>query len=613
MRFAGCNRIGVLGLLLVVGLVSATPAAAQWAADYPQWTDAKVGEGDADGPSGPAGSTVISYSDLVAGVDADKVRSVTIDHNAISGEFKKGGTFRASIPNDPNLVARLMAHHVEITSAPDDSLTPWDAMAIEVGTLLLLLGLAFYIGAEWHGEHSDHAGGQPINVGRTNARVFDKPGHRVTFAEVAGIDDAQQELAEIVEFLKAPKKFRQLGGVIPKGCLLVGPPGNGKTLLARAVAGEAGVPFYAMPGSAFVEIYVGMGASRVRDLFDQARKTAPSIVFIDEIDALGHKRGMGVGAGTDERDQTLNQLLVEMDGFASNDGVIILAATNRPDVLDPALLRPGRFDRQVAVSNPDGRGREQILRVHLRDVPLAPDVDCAVLARSTPGFSGADLANLVNEAALMAARNDRPAVGMAEFEASRDKILMGPERRSLSVAPEERQMAAYRQAGRALVAAYTPSCDPVHSVTIVPRANALGTVVSWPAHDRLGVSRQQLEARIAVLLAGRVAEELVFGMDRVTTASAGDLQQASDLARRMVGAFGFGRKAGPIRYGPAGEPVAAFQAGAAAICSQETAACLDEDVRDLLRAGATRARAILAAHPHLLATIAAALLRAGTL
>ncbi len=454
-----------------------------------------------------------------------------------------------------------------------------------------------------------------LGFGKSRARLMvPEQGNRVTFDDVAGIDEAEAELQEIVDFLKSPDKFQRLGGKIPKGCLLVGPPGTGKTLLARAIAGEANVPFFSISGSDFVEMFVGVGASRVRDMFEQAKKNAPCIVFVDEIDAVGRKRGMGFSGTNDEREQTLNQLLVEMDGFDTAEGVILLAATNRPDVLDPALLRPGRFDRQIVLSNPDIVGREKILKVHLRKVPVAPDVDIGVLARGTPGFSGADLANLANEAALLAARRERRLVGMAEFEDAKDKVMMGSERRSIVMTEKERRTTAVHESGHALVTLYSPGHDPLHKVTIIPRGRALGATLALPERDRYGFSRTELETRVTIMFGGRIAEELTFGPENVTTGAADDLKQATALARRMVTDFGFSEKLGAQYYGE-DEQAAAYGPVFAAQrpISEDTARLIDEETRRLIVEAEARARAILSEHKTDLKTLADALLTYETL
>ena len=453
-----------------------------------------------------------------------------------------------------------------------------------------------------------------MGFGKSRARLLTESQGRVTFDDVAGIDEAKEELEEIVEFLKEPQKFQRLGGKIPKGALLVGPPGTGKTLLARAIAGEANVPFFSISGSDFVEMFVGVGASRVRDMFEQAKKNAPCIVFVDEIDAVGRRRGAGLGGGNDEREQTLNQLLVEMDGFETNEGVILIGATNRPDVLDPALLRPGRFDRQVVVSNPDILGREKILRVHMRKVPLGPDVNARTIARGTPGFSGADLANLINEAALLAARKGKRVVSMFEFEESKDKVMMGSERRSMVMTEEEKRLTAYHEGGHTLVALHMPGHDPLHKVTIIPRGRALGVTMSLPEKDRYSYSRKELIARLAMMFGGRISEELVFGEENVTTGASDDIKQATGLARRMVTEWGMSDKLGPLRYSDNEEEVfLGHSVTQRKNVSDATAKVIDEEIRRYIDDAGNNARRILTDHRDDLDTIADGLLEYETL
>jgi cell division protease FtsH len=475
--------------------------------------------------------------------------------------------------------------------------------------MLLLIGVWIFFMRQMQS-----GGGKAMGFGKSRARMLTEKSGRVTFEDVAGIDEAKQELEEIVEFLKDPAKFQRLGGKIPKGCLLVGPPGTGKTLLARAIAGEANVPFFTISGSDFVEMFVGVGASRVRDMFEQGKKNAPCIIFIDELDAVGRHRGAGLGGGNDEREQTLNQLLVEMDGFESNEGVILVAATNRPDVLDPALLRPGRFDRQVVVPNPDIVGREKIIKVHMRKVPLAPDVDAKVIARGTPGFSGADLANLVNEAALLAARAGNRMVTMHEFESAKDKVLMGAERRSMVMSNEEKKLTAYHEAGHAIVGLNVPKHDPLHKVTIIPRGRALGVTMSLPEKDRYGYSKVELQSKLAMMFGGRIAEELIFGAENVTTGAGNDIQQATQMARRMVTEYGFSDKLGPLRYSDNEEEVfLGHSVARQQNVSNDTARLIDEEVRGLIEAATGTARRILTDKHDDLVTLAEALLEYETL
>ncbi|MFO1128338.1 MAG: ATP-dependent zinc metalloprotease FtsH [Rhodospirillales bacterium] len=552
----------------------------------------------------------LAYSEFLQQVDTGDVREVTLKGQTITGVLRDGRNITTFAPTDNDLVDRLQKHSVRITAQPADDGAPtiWSVL-ISWFPMLLLIGVWIFFMRQMQS-----GGGKAMGFGKSRARLLTEKTGRVTFADVAGIDEAKQELEEIVEFLKDPQKFQRLGGRIPKGCLLVGPPGTGKTLLARAIAGEANVPFFTISGSDFVEMFVGVGASRVRDMFEQGKKSAPCIVFIDEIDAVGRHRGAGLGGGNDEREQTLNQLLVEMDGFESTEGVILIAATNRPDVLDPALLRPGRFDRQVVVANPDILGREQILKVHMRKVQLSPDVDARVIARGTPGFSGADLANLVNEAALLAARANRRLVTMIDFEAAKDKVLMGVERRSMVMTDDEKRLTAYHEAGHALVGLTVPSHDPLHKVTIIPRGRALGVTMNLPERDRYSYSKVELESKLAVLFGGRIAEELVFGPENVTTGAGNDIRQATEMARRMVTEFGFSDKLGPLRYTDNQEEIFLGHAVTQQKhVSDATARLIDEEVRRLIDDGEERARTILAERRHDLDTLAQALLEYETL
>jgi cell division protease FtsH len=493
------------------------------------------GQGEKAGPP-------VGYSQFRAEVAAGKVQSVEVAETKITGTYKDGKPFTTvPIPNDSSLQALLQDNGVQYEGKPADEGSILGYVLINMLPLLLFLGLAVFVMRQM--QKGGGAGGA-MGFGKSKAKMLTEKQGRVTFADVAGIDEAREELEEIVEFLKDPHRFSKLGGQIPKGALLVGSPGTGKTLLARAIAGEAGVPFFTISGSDFVEMFVGVGASRVRDMFEQAKKNAPCIVFIDEIDAVGRHRGHGLGNSNDEREQTLNQLLVEMDGFEANEGIIIIAATNRPDVLDPALLRPGRFDRQVVVPVPDIEGREKILAVHMKKVPLAPDVNPRVIARGTPGFSGADLANLVNEAALLAARRKKRLVAMKEFEDAKDKVMMGAERRSMVMTEDEKKMTAYHEAGHALVSVNEPASDPIHKATIIPRGGALGMVVRLPERDRYSYHRDQMHAQLAVAMGGRVAEEIIFGHDKVSSGASSDIQHATSLARSMVTRWGMSDKLG---------------------------------------------------------------------
>lgn len=489
-----------------------------------------------------------SYSDFFAEVEKGQVASIALQGNEIVGKLRNGSTFRTYAPNDQDLLPTLREKGVEVTVRPLEDAPWYMTLLVSWFPMLLLIGVWIFFMRQMQS-----GGGKAMSFGKSRARLTEPGGKRVTFADVAGIDEAKEELAEIVEFLREPKKFTRLGGRIPKGVLLVGPPGTGKTLLARSIAGEAGVPFFTISGSDFVEMFVGVGASRVRDLFMQGKKNAPCIIFIDEIDAVGRHRGAGLGGGHDEREQTLNQLLVEMDGFESNEGVILISATNRPDVLDPALLRPGRFDRQVIVPVPDVRGREQILKVHLRRIPMANSVDLQVIARGTPGFSGADLENMVNEAALLAARGNKNIVEMDDLEKAKDKVLMGTERRSLILSDDERRTTAFHESGHALVAKLMPHTDPVHKVTIIPRGRALGLTQQLPEGDRHTYSRDYLVSTLAVLLGGRAAEELI--LNRITTGAGNDIERATGLARKMVCEWGMSSILGPVAFGKKEEQI----------------------------------------------------------
>ena len=552
----------------------------------------------------------LAFSDFLTSVEAGDIRDVTLQGSGITGHYRDGRNFSTYAPDNANLVPILTKYGVRISALPydDDSPTLFSIL-ISWFPMLLLIGVWIFFMRQMQS-----GGGKAMGFGKSKARLLTENSSRVTFEDVAGIDEAKQELEEIVEFLKDPHKFQRLGGKIPKGCLLVGAPGTGKTLLARAIAGEANVPFFTISGSDFVEMFVGVGASRVRDMFEQGKKNAPCIIFIDEIDAVGRHRGAGLGGGNDEREQTLNQLLVEMDGFEANEGVILIAATNRPDVLDPALLRPGRFDRQVTVPNPDILGREKILKVHMRQVPLAPDVDPRVIARGTPGFSGADLANLINEAALLAARIGKRVVTMQEFEDAKDKVMMGAERRSMVMTEDEKKLTAYHEAGHALVGLKVPKYDPLHKVTIIPRGRALGITMSLPERDRLSYSKLELESKLAVMYGGRVAEELVFGKENVTTGAGNDIQQATSWARRMITEFGFSDKLGRLRYSDNEEEIfLGHSVTRQKNVSDKTAALIDEEVRRLIDEAEKTARVILTKDRKELEIIAKALLEYETL
>jgi cell division protease FtsH len=550
------------------------------------------------------------YSEFRKAVDAGEVNEVTLDGDTVTWKDQGLNQYTTTKPtDDPTLVQNLRDRGVRINVVAEHGQNTLLYALINWFPMLLLIGVWIFFMRQMQS-----GGGKAMGFGKSRARLLTEKTGRVTFEDVAGIDEAKQELQEIVEFLKDPQKFQRLGGKIPKGCLLVGPPGTGKTLLARAIAGEANVPFFTISGSDFVEMFVGVGASRVRDMFEQGKKNAPCIIFIDEIDAVGRHRGAGLGGGNDEREQTLNQLLVEMDGFEANEGVILIAATNRPDVLDPALLRPGRFDRQVVVPNPDINGRDQILKVHMRKVPLAPDVDARVIARGTPGFSGADLANLVNEAALLAARAGRRVVTMVEFESAKDKVMMGTERRSMVMSEEEKKLTAYHEAGHALVGLIVPKHDPLHKVTIIPRGRALGVTMSLPERDRYGMAKIELESKIAVMFGGRIAEELIFGPENVTTGASSDIQQATSMARRMVTEWGMSAKLGPIKYSDNEEEVfLGHSVTQRKNVSDATAKLIDDEIRRLIDEGESSARRILTEHLDDLHTIANALLEYETL
>jgi cell division protease FtsH len=552
----------------------------------------------------------LPFSEFVADVGRSQVTDVTIQGNNITGHFTDGRAFTTYSPNDPDLVNRLMDKGVKITAAPlDENVPSLFGILVSWFPMLLLIGVWIFFMRQMQG-----GGGRAMGFGKSRARLLTEKVGRITFEDVAGIDEAKQELEEIVEYLKDPQKFQRLGGKIPKGVLLVGPPGTGKTLLARAIAGEANVPFFTISGSDFVEMFVGVGASRVRDMFEQGKKNAPCIIFIDEIDAVGRHRGAGLGGGNDEREQTLNQLLVEMDGFEANEGVILIAATNRPDVLDPALLRPGRFDRQVVVPNPDVLGREKILKVHMRKVPLSSDVDPKVIARGTPGFSGADLANLVNEAALMAARRGKRSVAMSEFEQAKDKVMMGAERRSMVMTEDEKKLTAYHEAGHALCMLYAEGHEPLHKVTIIPRGRALGITMFLPERDKYSQSKLEIKAMLASLFGGRVSEELIFGEEHVTTGAADDIRRATGLARRMVTEFGFSEKLGPLRYSDNEEEVfLGHSVTQRKNVSDATAKVIDDEIRRIVEEGEHTARGILTSHLDELHALAQGLLEYETL
>ena len=561
--------------------------------------------------SKPSQSTQpLSYSNFLTEVKNGNVSRVEIRGNNIKGELNNGSIFTTYSPNDQGLISRLEKSSVEIIALPLENNSPGLLdILISWFPMLLLIGVWIFFMRQMQS-----GSGRAMGFGRSRAKLLNENKNKVTFKDVAGIDEAKAELEEIVEFLKDPTKFQRLGGKIPKGALLVGPPGTGKTLLARAIAGEASVPFFSISGSDFVEMFVGVGASRVRDMFEQGKKNAPCIIFIDEIDAVGRHRGAGLGGGNDEREQTLNQLLVEMDGFDATEGVILVAATNRPDVLDPALLRPGRFDRQVVVPNPDLNGRNKILVVHTKKIALAPDVDVKVIARGTPGFSGADLANLANEAALLAARRNKRLVTMQDFEDAKDKVLMGAERRSMVMTSKEKELTAYHEAGHALVGIYTPGNDPLHKVTIIPRGRALGVTMNLPERDRYSETKTEMKAKLAMMFGGRVAEELIFGKSNITSGASNDILQATQKARSMVVEWGMSEKLGPLRYSENEEDVFLGRSVTQRkSMSDETAKLIDQEIRSFIDEAERHAKKILKKYIKHLHSLAKALLEFETL
>jgi cell division protease FtsH len=548
-----------------------------------------------------------SYSDFYSALENNQVQSVMMQGREIVGRMSDGSSFRSYAPDDRDLIPLMRDKGVKLTVKPVEDAPWYMTLLVSWFPMVLLIGVWIFFMRQMQA-----GGGKAMSFGKSRARLTEPGGKRITFHDVAGVDEAKEELEEIVEFLRDPRKFTRLGGRIPKGVLLVGPPGTGKTLLARAIAGEAGVPFFTISGSDFVEMFVGVGASRVRDLFMQGKKNAPCIIFIDEIDAVGRHRGAGLGGGHDEREQTLNQLLVEMDGFESNEGVILISATNRPDVLDPALLRPGRFDRQVVVPVPDVRGREQILNVHVRRVPLGRDVDLAVIARGTPGFSGADLENMINEAALLAARENKETVDMPDLEKAKDKVMMGTERRSLILSDEEKQVTAYHEAGHALVAKLLPNTDPVHKVTIIPRGRALGLTQQLPEGDRHTYSRDYLVSMLTVLLAGRAAEEIMLG--RITTGAGNDIERASAMARKMVCEWGMSESMGPVAFGKKEEQIfLGRELSTHRDFSEKTAQDIDREVQGLVLSAHNSAVSLLRENKDKLQAMTDALLDVETL
>src|SRR2546429_242801 len=561
-------------------------------------------------PGQRASSQDISFSQLLTEVDQNHVRDVVIQGPEIHGTFTNGSSFQTYAPNDPTLVSRLHNGKVSITAKPPGDNVPWFvSLLVSWLPFIALIGVWIFLSRQMQG-----GAGKAMGFGKSRAKMLTEAHGRVTFEDVAGVDEAKQDLQEIVEFLRDPGKYQRLGGRIPRGVLLVGPPGTGKTLIARAVAGEANVPFFTISGSDFVEMFVGVGASRVRDMFEQAKKNAPCIIFIDEIDAVGRHRGAGLGGGNDEREQTLTQLLVEMDGFEANEGVILIAATNRPDVLDPALLRPGRFDRQVVVPNPDVVGREQILKVHVRKVPLAPDVNLKIIARGTPGFSGADLMNLVNEAALTAARRNKRMVTQSEFEEAKDKVMMGAERKSLVMSEEEKMLTAYHEAGHAIVGLNVTAGIPIHKATIIPRGRAMGMVKFLPEGDRYSMKYKEFTSQLAVAMGGRVAEEITFGKDNITSGASSDIQQATKMAKAMVTQLGYSDEVGTVAYGDNQEEVfLGMSMGRQQNVSEATSQKIDAEVRRLVDEGYEAARKILIEKKKDFETLAQALLEYETL
>ncbi len=542
------------------------------------------------GTSNNRNTSKISFSDFIAATESGNVSEVNINGSTVTGFLNDGRSFSTYVPNYPNLVDKLNESGVKITAEPSErSMHPLLSVLLSWFPMLLLIGVWIFFMRQMQG-----GGGKAMGFGKSKAKLLNEAVGKVTFDDVAGIDEAKQELEEVVEFLKDPSKFSRLGGKIPRGALLVGPPGTGKTLLARAIAGEANVPFFSISGSDFVEMFVGVGASRVRDMFDQGKKNAPCIVFIDEIDAVGRHRGAGLGGGNDEREQTLNQLLVEMDGFEANAGVIIIAATNRPDVLDPALLRPGRFDRQITVNNPDVMGRDKILKVHIKKIKVSPKFDSKIIARGTPGFSGADLANLVNEAALLAARKNKRMVTLEDFESAKDKVMMGAEKRSMVMSEDEKKLTAYHEAGHAVATLHSPASDPIHKATIIPRGRALGMVMRLPEKDQLSMRKDQMKAHLLIATGGRIAEEMIFGKDKITNGAASDIQMVTNLSKKMITEWGMSEKLGRLRYNSDSEEVfLGHSVAQSKNLSDSTAKLIDEEVRSLAEEAENNCRKIL--------------------
>ena len=562
------------------------------------------------GTSKNRNSTSISFSDFLIAIDSGKVSEVHIQGNNVEGFFEDGRPFVTYAPNYPNLVDKLNESDVRITASPiERGMHPILSILLSWFPMLLLIGVWIFFMRQMQS-----GGGKAMGFGKSKAKLLSEQIGKITFHDVAGIDEAKQELEEVVEFLKDPRKFSKLGGKIPRGCLLIGPPGTGKTLLARAIAGEANVPFFSISGSDFVEMFVGVGASRVRDMFEQGKKNAPCIIFIDEIDAVGRHRGAGLGGGNDEREQTLNQLLVEMDGFETNEGVIIIAATNRPDVLDPALQRPGRFDRTVVISNPDIIGRDQILKVHIKKIKVSPKFNSKIIARGTPGFSGADLANIVNEAALLAARRNKRLVTLEDFEEAKDKVMMGAERRSMVMTEDEKKLTAYHEAGHAIATLNSPASDPIHKATIIPRGRALGMVVRLPERDHLSMKQDQMDSHLVIAMGGRIAEDMIFGKDKITNGAASDIQMVTNLARKMVTEWGMSEKLGRLRYHNDSEEIfLGHSVSQSKNISDATAKLIDDEIRRIVDKAETKCRKILTENTKELHIVAKGLLEYETL
>jgi cell division protease FtsH len=558
------------------------------------------------------GDTSLSYSQFIDVVKAGQVQQVMIDEHIVKGKLQGGQVFKTYAPTDAHMIDDLLANGVDIKAVPPEQPSMLMQLLVSFGPMLLLIAVWVFFMRQMQG---GGAGGRgAMSFGKSKARMLEEDQIKVTFADVAGCDEAKEEVVEMVDFLKDPAKYQKLGGKIPRGALMIGPPGTGKTLLARAIAGEAKVPFFTISGSDFVEMFVGVGASRVRDMFDQAKKHAPCIIFIDEIDAVGRQRGAGLGGGNDEREQTLNQLLVEMDGFEGNEGIIVIAATNRPDVLDKALLRPGRFDRQVTVGLPDVKGREQILKVHLKKVPADASVEPKFIAQGTPGFSGADLANLINEAALLAARMNKRVVNMADLEKAKDKLIMGVERHSMVMDEKEKKMTAYHEAGHAIVGKMVPEHDPVYKVSIMPRGRALGVTMFLPERDQYSASKQKLDSMISSLYGGRIAEELIFGWEQVSTGASNDIERATELARNMVTKWGLSQRLGPLAYSEEeGEVFLGRSVTQHKTVAEETSHTIDEEIRCIIDRNYERAENILKENIDILHTMAEALMKYETI